>query len=53
MKFLAAAFLVLTLSSLTMAQSSHIEVFGGFSTEHIAPCGTRTTNANGESCGFE
>jgi len=53
MKFLAAVFLVLALSSLTVAQSSHIEVFGGFSTEHIAPCGTRTTNATGESCAFE
>jgi len=53
MKFLAAVFLVLTLPSLTMAQIPHIEVFGGFSTEHIAPCGTTTTFANGVSCAFE
>src|SRR5258708_1154360 len=53
MKFLAAVFFVLTLCSLTMAQIPHIEVFGGFSTEHIAPCGTTTTFANGVSAAFE
>jgi hypothetical protein len=53
MKFPAPVFLVLTLSSLTMAQIPHIEVFGGFSTERIAPCGATASNSFGESCGFE
>lgn len=35
------------------AQTSKVEIFGGYSVEHIAPCGTQTTYAQGESCGLE
>ncbi len=53
MRFLAAVLFALTLSSLSLAQIPRIEVFGGFSAEHIAPCGTATTSAINVSCAFE
>ncbi len=35
------------------AQSPKLEIFGGYSVEHIAPCGETTTFAQGFSCGLE
>lgn len=57
MKFLAVGILTPLLASVfafpAPAQTSKVEVFGGYSVEHIAPCGTRTTYGQGESCGLE
>ncbi len=53
MKLLAAGVLALILVAPSLAQVSKVEIFGGYSVEHIAPCGTQTTYAHGESCGLE
>jgi len=53
MKLLAAVLLSLTLISSAAAQAPRIEIFGGYSVEHIAPCGDSTTFAQEFSCGLE
>jgi hypothetical protein len=54
MKILAAGTLAVLFSLSVLAQDRpRAEVFGGYSAEHIAPCGTMTTFAMGESCGLE
>ena len=51
---LPATFLVtLILIASASAQAPKLEVFGGYSVEHIAPCGATTTFAIGFSCGLE
>lgn len=51
MKVLASAFLITLLTVPAAAQ--RFEVYGGYSAERIAPCGTSTTFALGTSCGLE
>jgi hypothetical protein len=58
MRFLAASvFTPILVSSFllpsALSQTSRVEIFGGYSVEHIAPCGTQTTYGQGESCGLE
>jgi hypothetical protein len=53
MKILAAGITALALVSSASAQSPKVEIFGGYSVEHIAPCGTSTTFAQEFSCGLE
>ena len=53
MKVLAAVLLFLALIASAAAQAPKIEIFGGYSVEHIAPCGTTTTFALEFSCGLE
>jgi hypothetical protein len=54
MKLLAAVLLtVMGLASSAIAQAPKVEIFGGYSVEHIAPCGTTTTFAQEFSCGLE
>jgi hypothetical protein len=53
MKLLAAVFLFLTLIAAATAQAPKLEVFGGYSVEHIAPCGDSTTVGQPFSCGLE
>jgi hypothetical protein len=53
MKVLAGVFLSFAVASFAAAQSPKVEIFGGYSVEHIAPCGTTTTFAQGFSCGLE
>lgn len=58
MKFLAASIVALifvspSLVPSALGQSSKVEIFGGYSVERIAPCGSQTTYAQGESCGLE
>jgi hypothetical protein len=55
MKPLAVGILtILAISSLASAQDPpRVEIFGGYSAERIAPCGTQTTAGQGISCGLE
>ncbi len=53
MKVLAAVFLSLALVCSATAQAPKVEIFGGYSVEHIAPCGSTTTSGQGFSCGLE
>jgi hypothetical protein len=54
MKILTVATLVVFISFSAFAQDRpRAEVFGGYSAEHIAPCGTTTTYGQGFSCGLE
>jgi hypothetical protein len=53
MKRLATGILALALVSSACAQAPKVEVFGGYSAEHIAPCGSSTTFDQGVSCGLE
>lgn len=53
MKLLASGILAVALVSAASAQAPKVEIFGGYSAEHIAPCGTSTTFAQGFSCGLE
>ena len=53
MKLLAAVLLSVALVYSAAAQAPKVEIFGGYSVEHIAPCGTTTTFAQGFSCGLE
>ncbi|HUA16769.1 MAG TPA: hypothetical protein VMG31_15855 [Verrucomicrobiae bacterium] len=55
MKILAAGvlFLLLVTGSALSQNGARLEVFGGYSAEHIAPCGTVTTYGQGFSCGLE
>ncbi len=53
MKVLAAVLLSLVLVASAAAQSPKFEVFGGYSVEHIAPCGQSVTATQNFSCGLE
>jgi hypothetical protein len=51
MKVLAVGIVPVLLACLSYAQK--VEIFGGFSSEHIAPCGTQITASQEASCGLE
>jgi opacity protein-like surface antigen len=53
MKLLAAVLLPLALMASAAAQAPKLEVFGGYSVEHIAPCGGNTSSTQEFSCGLE
>jgi hypothetical protein len=53
MKLLASGILAVVLVSSCSAQAPKVEIFGGYSVEHIAPCGTSTTFGQEFSCGLE
>jgi opacity protein-like surface antigen len=53
MKLLAAVLLPLALMAAAAAQAPKLEVFGGYSVEHIAPCGANTSATQEFSCGLE
>jgi hypothetical protein len=53
MKILAIAIVAMVFAGCGLAHGQKLEVFGGFSSEHIAPCGSDTSYAEGASCGLE
>jgi hypothetical protein len=53
MKVLTVGIVTVLLVGSGLAHAQRMEIFGGFSSEHIAPCGTQTTYAQGASCGLE